>query len=151
MMTILTLSIYTIGLATTTFPNLETYRSNYSKAATSKTVCEQMMATLKNTTTLSSIERAYLGRFQTIYAKHVINPINKLKTFKQGKKNIEEAVEKAPDQIEIRFIRLSVQKNAPVFLGYKSNINEDRAFIRKNIDKVNSTTLRNTMEQLMND
>lgn len=47
---------------------------------------------------------AYLGGLQTIWANHVFSPISKLNTFKEGKKNIEQAIKKEPENVELRFI-----------------------------------------------
>lgn len=83
----------------------------------------------------SVIALAYLGAYQTVWANHIFNPLTKLATFKKGKKNIELAISKEPENIEIRYIRFSVQKNAPSFLGYNSHLKEDRDFLVKNKKK----------------
>jgi hypothetical protein len=90
----------------------------------------------------------YLGGLQTIWANHVFNPINKLKTFKEGKINIEKAIKLDPDNVELRFIRLSIQKNAPSFLGYNSNINSDKEFIKSNQKTISSAIVRNNINEL---
>ncbi|MNL63352.1 hypothetical protein D3C87_1874840 [compost metagenome] len=92
---------------------------------------------------------AYLGAFQTIWAKHVINPISKLSTFKKGKKNIEDAVKSKPDNVEIRFVRLSVQVNCPSFLGYSGKINEDKKIVQMGIQNVKSVILKKMMEAII--
>jgi hypothetical protein len=58
-------------------------------------------------------------------------PATKLHLFKEGKKRLEAAIQREPGNAEYRFLRLIVQENAPGFLGYKSNIETDGAFIRK--------------------
>lgn len=78
----------------------------------------------------SVIALAYLGAYQKIWANHVFNPLSKLATFKKGKNNIELAISKEPENVEIRYIRFSVQKNAPSFLGFNNNIKEDRDFLK---------------------
>ncbi len=80
-----------------------------------------------------------------------LSPISKLNTFKEGKKNIEQAIKKEPENVELRFIRLSVQKNAPSFLGYKSNINEDAKFIKENRHQIRSEILQKNIGTLLKD
>ncbi len=54
-----------------------------------------------------------------------------------------------PDNIEIRFIRLSVQKNAPSFLGYNKNIKEDQLFIENNRREIRSPVLLKNIDKLL--
>ena len=120
--------------------DLDYLRDNYDKTVADKLLCSNLMATLEKEKD-NSVYLAYLGGLQTIWANHTINPISKLRTFNKGKKNIEMAVEMASDDIEIRFIRLSVQKNAPTFLGYHQQIEVDEAFIKKHKQDITSTSL----------
>lgn len=108
-----------------------------------------MISELEKVKNDSAVNLAYLGGFQTIWANHVFSPIKKLNTFKEGKKNIEQAIKKAPDNVEIRFIRLSVQKNALSFLGYKSNVKEDEEFIRKNRNPEISEIVNKNIDELL--
>lgn len=130
---------------------LDVVRANYNKLVSDKELCEKMIAELTETKNNSVTHMAYLGGAQTIWANHVFSPISKLNTFKEGKKNIEQAIKKEPDNVELRFIRLSVQKNAPSFLGYKSNINEDTEFIKKNRNQISSDILLKNIGTLLKD
>lgn len=130
---------------------LDTVRANYSKVVSDKELCEKMIAELAEAKNNSATHLAYLGALQTIWANHVFNPISKLNTFKEGKKNIEQAIKKEPANVELRFIRLSVQKNAPSFLGYKPNINEDTEFIKENRHQIGSEILKKNIEMLLID
>lgn len=115
--------------------DLNEVRSSYSKAVLDKKLCEKMIEELELSKEKSVIALAYLGAYQTVWANHIFNPLTKLATFKKGKKNIELAISKEPENIEIRYIRFSVQKNAPSFLGYNSHLKEDRDFLVKNKKK----------------
>ncbi|MBB5440428.1 hypothetical protein HDC92_004129 [Pedobacter sp. AK017] len=108
-----------------------------------------MIAELEKTKNNSATHLAYLGGLQTIWTNHVFSPISKLNTFKEGKKNIEQAIKNEPNNAELRFIRLSVQKNAPSFLGYKSSIDEDTEFIKKNKNQISSDILHKNIETLL--
>lgn len=120
--------------------DLEKIRINYEKAVSDKKICQAMIKKLSTDT--DALHMAYLGAFQAIWAKHIINPISKLSTFKKGKKNIELAVKSKPDDVEIRFVRLSVQLNCPSFLGYSSQINEDKKIVKSNIQNIQSAVLK---------
>ncbi len=128
---------------------LDKARANYKRGIDDKSICEEVIIELQEYRSSSTLKTAYLGGYKTIWANHVFSPIEKLKTFKEGKKLIDEAVLKEPNNIEIRFIRLSVQKNAPAFLGYKSNVKEDEEFIRKNRNTVSSEIISKNIDALL--
>ncbi|GGE13207.1 hypothetical protein [Sphingobacterium cellulitidis] len=130
---------------------VEEVRSNYSMLVSNRTLCERMIEELMESKNKSATHLGYLGGLQTIWANHVFSPISKLKTFREGKKNIEQAIKKEPNNVELRFIRLSVQKNAPFFLGYNSNINEDFAFIKANSPQITSEILLKMIGTLLKD
>lgn len=142
-------AIFLLTSAHTT--NLDVIRANYHQVLSDKQLCKKMIAELEKTKNNSATNLAYLGGLQTIWANHTFNPISKLDIFKKGKKNIEQAINKEPNNAEIRFIRLSVQKNAPSFLGYKSNIKSDTEFINKNRQQINSVILRKNIDMLLKD
>ena len=94
---------------------------------------------------------AYLGAFQTIWANHVFNPFSKLKTFNKGKRNIDKAIKLSPNNVEIIFIRYSIQKNSPAFLSYKSNLKEDQKILKQNFSNINSIDLKRMIENVLKD
>jgi hypothetical protein len=128
--------------------DLEIIRVNYIRAVSDKKLCQTMIEEL-STSTESAVYLAYLGAFQIIWAKHSSNPISKFKSFKKGKRNIEDAVMVNPKNVEIRLLRLSVQSNCPSFLGYTKNIEEDKKFIQSNIKNITSAFLKDWMAVLI--
>jgi hypothetical protein len=127
--------------------DIDFVRTNYTASIKDKQLCSRMISELKKKND-RPINLGYLGGLQTIWANHVFNPINKLKTFKEGKNNIEKAIKLDPENVELRFIRLSIQKNAPLFLGYNSNINSDKEFIKSNQKTISSAIVRNNINEL---
>lgn len=145
------MSFLTVLLMNVSFKNsdLNEVRASYSKAVLDKKLCKKMIEELELSKEKSVIALAYLGAYQTIWANHVFNPLSKLATFKKGKNNIESAISKEPENVEIRYIRFSVQKNAPSFLGYNSHLKEDRDFLVKNKKNINSDLLQKNIEKLL--
>ncbi|SFG80635.1 hypothetical protein [Pedobacter insulae] len=123
-------------------------RSNYKVAVSDKDACEGMITELKKDN-LNNVGLAYLGGFQAIWAHHTFNPITKLSTFNRGKANINKAILTDKNNIETRFIRLSIQKNCPRFLGYYKNIREDEAYLRKHVDGVSDRDLKNMIKSIL--
>ena len=62
-------------------------------------------------------------------AKHAMNPLSKYSYFNKGKKALDEAVNKEPNNLEIRFMRYISQEQTPAFLGYNKYLKSDKAFI----------------------
>lgn len=144
------LKFLTIAIAVMVHANIDlnAVRSGYTKAVDDKKLCSEMIHDLKSIQA-NNLCLAYLGGYQCIWAKHVFNPFSKLKTFNEGKNNIEKAVKNEPLNPEIRLVRLSVQKNAPSFLRYGDNVQEDESFIRKNIGAVNNPVLLKMTNELL--
>ena len=128
--------------------SLEVIRNNYQVAVKDKDICLSMIQQLKNNTE-SNVHLAYLGAFQTIWANHTFNPINKLSTFNKGKENIDKAAKLSPNDVEIIFIRHSVQKNCPWFLGYHENLAEDKNFLYEALNSISSPELKSMVENLL--
>jgi hypothetical protein len=71
---------------------------------------------------------AYRAAAEMTLANCVFNPWKKYAYFKNGKKDLDNAVIQKPDDIEIRYIRFLVQSYLPRILNY-NNIEEDKEFI----------------------
>jgi len=139
------------GTATACFAytvDIDYIRTQYEKAAKDKNVCETMIAELINHVE-SDVHLAYLGAYQTIWAKHTLNPFAKLDTFNEGKRNIEKAVLQSSYNAEIRFVRLSVQQNSPGFLGYKDQIKQDKEFLEHHKHTINSAVVLRMVNTLI--
>lgn len=128
---------------------IDDVRVVYHQLASDKNLCNELINSLEKTKNNSATHLAYLGSLQAIRANHVMNPINKLSTFNKGKRNIEMAIKMEPNNAEIRFIRLSIQKNIPAILGYKSNIKEDLEFVKKNQHQISSPVLLRNIELIL--
>ncbi len=141
--------VVALFLALNTFAlDLEYLRKSFSKAVNDENLCKTIISKL-NGTTESAVHKAYLGGFQTIWANHTYNPMTKWNTFSTGKANIEAAVKKDPKNVEIRFIRLSVQKNCPSFLGYSGNITSDKKFLKDNLHTITSEQLKKMVKAMI--
>lgn len=57
------------------------------------------------------------------------NPVSKYEFFNTGKDQLEALIKEEPSRFLARFLRLTVQEHAPVFLGYRDNIDADREFV----------------------
>lgn len=124
------ISILFLFIAIGSSPELSQMRKNYPKANASEEITNELfkeLASIKNPE--NSILTAYKGAVYTLKAKFAKGVKTKKEYFKVGVELIESSIAAAPDNIEIRCLRLSVQENSPKIVGYKSNIKEDKEFI----------------------
>jgi len=128
--------------------DLEVIRTNYERAVKDESLCQQIMMELSHKTD-STIYLGYFGAFQAIWANHVSSPFVKLSTFKTGKRNIEKSIEIEPNNVELRFVRLSIQLNSPFFLNYRHRIEEDKLFIKNNLNTITSESLKQMCSKLI--
>ena len=124
-------------------PNLTEIRKNYILASDSKEISEKLYMTLENITKESKpILVAYKGATATLKAKHSKGIKQKKSFFKEGVDYLEFSIEKAPKNIEIRCLRLSVQEHSPKILKYKKNIEEDKQFLINNFKKTTDKAIK---------
>ncbi len=127
--------LFAIQKAKSQEPQLTDLRNLYHKAAASEQAFNDLTASLSSVNGKSApILVCYKGAAQMIAAKYQINPFSKLNSFNKGKKMIEAAITRNPNCIEMRFLRLSIQKNLPSFLGYNNNIVGDKNFLIKTVN-----------------
>src|SRR5690606_37140217 len=114
-------------------------RSAYLKAVESAEITAQLGGELaKINSSNKPVLLAYKGGVSTLKAKFAKSRSDKKEFFKEGVSLIESAVKADVSNIEIRYIRMSVQENSPRFLGYHKNIDEDKEFILKNYKTISS-------------
>jgi len=85
---------------------------------------------------------AYKGAVTSMSAKYEKGAKLKKGVFKNGVSLVEYAVSSDSENIEIRFVRLSVQQNSPKFLNYNKEIEEDKKYILNNINQISSIELK---------
>jgi len=77
----------------------------------------------------TSLTNAFEGALKMKKAGFIKGAGNKVKMFKSGALLLEEEIRSNPGNTEYRFIRLSIQENAPKVLKYNKNLSEDKKMI----------------------
>ncbi len=130
--------------------NVEEARKLYPKSAESKDICKKLHDRLaeideKNQNLLMGYKGAVLAEM----AKHEKDAPQKLKFFREGKRKLDQAILNDLENIELRFLRLSIQLHTPDVLRYNGNITSDRDYINKNIENVKNEQLRKSITDYM--
>lgn len=114
--------------------DLQYFRKSFYKASTEQAACESVYNKIKDKDYSSDpVLLGYQGVYQAIMAKYVWNPFTKLWYFQNGTQDLEAAIKRDEKNIELIFLRFSIQISSPSFLGYNDNIKEDKAYIMNGI------------------
>lgn len=129
--------------------DVEVLRALFATANTVEADNEKLLE-LTETAVLKKnpLEYAYHAGGLMSMANHAYWPGTKLTYFNEGKVKLEKAVNFAFQNVEIRFIRYAIQKNAPAMLGYDSKLQQDKEFILK---KMNATDWSEKYKQEVKD
>jgi hypothetical protein len=91
----------------------------------------------------------YKGANEMITAKYALNPFVKYKKVNTGKIMIQKAVCRDTLNLEMRFIRYSIQSSLPAFLGYRSQLESDERFLLNNTKKSKDTELKEMIHKYL--
>lgn len=123
--------------------DLSSVRIAYKEAAHDKSKVETFSQMLKDVTKNNNVALvAYKGASIALKAKYAETIKDKKDGFIEGVSYIEFAIEKEPNAIEPRFIRLGIQENTPKILKYKDHIGEDKLFLLKQFKNISSQNLK---------
>lgn len=137
------LLFFMIGLsAVAQKPSLEEVRSLYQRAESGEEAAEDLLELLEEVGEEEPVLLAYKASGTMLMAKHVFSPFSKLSYFKKGKELLQKAVDAAPDNVEIRFLRFAIQDSTPGFLGYKDRLEEDKEFLLRELPNVDDPALK---------
>jgi hypothetical protein len=100
-----------------------------------RSLTDSLYNTLNSASDKSALNTCYFGVVQALKAKHAWNPYYKLKFLNDSEKTLQMAVNREPDNMEIRFMRFSIEHNVPGFLGYNKHLTADREEMIKQLDK----------------
>ena len=142
MMLLIWLGVFTLPMASSEL-KLSELRKLYYQAAESSAASATLSRTLKAVDAASEpIFLCYKGAAHMMEAEYTLNPITKLSRFNKGKTAIEQAIARDPSQLEMRFIRFSLQVNLPAFLGYKGQIEADKKKLLAGVASINDKVLK---------
>lgn len=91
----------------------------------------------------------YRGGATMLMAKHAFNPFSKLSYFKKGKLMLKSAINADQTNVELRFLRYTIQTNVPGFLNYNSDKNLDRTFISQSLPKLKDQELKKIISEFL--
>ena len=114
-----------IFLLHVTHSDISSIRQSYKSAIYSEKSAEKLLEELEDITLENPLKYAYKGATHALLAQYLINPYSKLESVKTGSMMLDDAVIAASANMEIRYLRYSIEKNLPSFLPYRKHIKQD--------------------------
>lgn len=115
-------------------------RKDMLRAINSPKVTDSLYNNLQNINKKPPLVTAYFGALEALKAKNSWNPYNKIKYLNLSGKTVQQAVNASPDDMEIRFVRFSIQSNLPHFLGLAKDLDADKNQILHQLKQKNYGT-----------
>lgn len=129
--------------------NLKEVRVLYYSAAQSKSDGEALNTLLETCPKDQPLYAGYRGAVNMLKAQHAYMPTSKLQYFNKGKTMIESAIQAAPNEVELLFLRFTIQTNVPSFLGYNANITQDKNKIIEAYKSIPDIQLKQMIQSYM--
>jgi hypothetical protein len=122
--------------------NISEARKLYNQAAENEKAARSLLELSEKKDIKDPVVLGYKGAGHMMMAKHVGNPFKKISHFNKGKDIFSSAIAADKQNLELRFLRFAVQAEAPAFLGYRDNLEEDKALLIAGVDTLKDKELQ---------
>lgn len=114
-----------------TLKEITTLKSDMVKAVDNPKLTDSLYIKLSKLSNKTALTTAYIGTIEALKAKHSWNPYNKIKYVKVSLKTMQKAIDLDKENLEIRFMRFSIEHFTPGFLGFSTDLTTDKKEIIK--------------------
>jgi hypothetical protein len=129
------LQLVTVGVIFAQNIDLENIRSVYSNSKESEKTSMIILSQLAKIKNPTPIEQAYHGAFIAVKANFSHNPFSKLSLVQKGMSEINNAITRDKANIEIRYLRYTIQNEMPSILKLSQNLSEDKPLLSAYADR----------------
>jgi hypothetical protein len=109
--------------------DINVLREEYLKAVADDKGVDFILNTLSKARSNDPLVIAYQACIETLKAKQSWNPLDKLALAKQSQETFKKAIALSPQNLEIRFLRYSIQLSLPSYLSLSKDLATDKALI----------------------
>lgn len=124
-------------------------RREYAQVKTDSASCAKLYKKIVKSNNADVITTAYRGAITAAIANYSNDKNEKLKLFNTGKKLLEQSIATDSSNIEMRFLRYTVQTSAPKALGYNKQLKSDKNFILKNYSSISNIAVKNMIKSFL--
>ncbi len=121
--------------------NLEHIRSRYQEAVEDRDEAKALWRKLSRYRGNDAAIMAYKAAVRVLMAKFATLPLTKLSYLKEAMSIFRQAVRLDPANIEVRFLRFSIQHNLPAYLNESRDMPEDKATMLAHFEEFDSFQL----------
>jgi len=107
------------------------------KAVENSKLTDSLFTRLNKLSNKTALVTGYTGTLEALKAKHSWNPYTKVKFVGRSLKTMKKAIDMDKQNMEIRFMRFSIEHFTPSFLGFSKDLNVDRKEIVKHFQNDN--------------
>ena len=115
---------------------------NAFQECVSKEKTESLHKHISDTKSTEVISIGYKGAVIAMRAKYSANPFKKYSYCKDGLNILTKAINQAPEDLELRYLRMIIESNIPSFLGMNCNLHEDKNMIIARIEQEKDLQLK---------
>ncbi|MBC7448085.1 MAG: hypothetical protein H7330_08505 [Hymenobacteraceae bacterium] len=112
-----------------TAADLPSLRHLYAEAVQAEPAALRLQATLKAYAGPAATLLAYRAVAEALQARYTWSPLNKLRAVRTADRLFDRAVAAAPRNVEVRFLRFTVESSVPHYLGFSQHLADDRAHV----------------------
>jgi hypothetical protein len=124
-----TILIACCWLSSIASPDIAQVRALFLDAYVNESSARKLAEVLNDCSKQDPVFTGYRGMSQVMMCNYVHNPFSKLSFFLNGRNLIEQALAQDPGNVELRFLRFTVQSNVPSILNYSNKLTEDKSIL----------------------
>lgn len=118
-------------------------RELFIKSVKEETSCKKLIDLLANhNETNNQTLAGYKACASIIMGSHAFNPMTKYAYFKEGKILLEKAIKSDKQNIELCFLRFTIQANIPQLLGYNQEMVNDKRMLLASVPTMKDLHLK---------
>ena len=105
--------------------NIDEVRQRYQNALSDSKTAETLFSDLNAQSSPQPLILAYKGATRAVMAQYALSPASKLEYVREGSGWLDDAVIQDPNDMEIRYLRYTVERSMPAFLPYRTHLAQD--------------------------
>jgi len=125
-------------------------RSNYLNSSLDESKMQSFKQSIEKTTD-TKLKESYAAVYLALEAKYGTYPIYRYKKIKESLQKLDDLAAKYSKDLEIRFLRMSIQSYTPKWLGFSDDITQDKEFILNNLNNTAGNQLEPEFKQAVFD
>jgi hypothetical protein len=129
--------------------SIETLRKEYHNLNTDSAACAKLYEKIAALHTSDNLILGYKGATTAAMANFVKAKTEKIKLFNEGKKILEQSIKNDSSDTELRFLRFTIQTNAPKALGYHKQIENDKKHILTHYNEIRNITVKGRISEYL--